>query len=166
MWECIAGISLQQYTLTLTFKERSNAKKMMVLRLRVSYPKFKNGEATVRQVKIKANFEYIEEIYQTYLQSTKEELSAAAITLREMTPAPMNSMLEKQPREEAIEKKAKRMKMTVEDVPPTSTPVSHPSTSTGTHKERAPKARRQYKCPVCKHPMKGHKNVDCPKNRK
>lgn len=66
--------------------------------------------------------EYIEEIYQTYLQSTKEELSAAAITLREMTPAPMNSMLEKQPREEAIEKKAKRMKMTVEDVPPTSTP--------------------------------------------
>lgn len=65
---------------------------------------------------------YVEEIYQTYLQSTKEELRAAAINLQEMTPAPMNSMLEKQPREEAIEKRAKRMKMTLEDVPPTSTP--------------------------------------------
>lgn len=65
---------------------------------------------------------YVEEIYQTYLQSTKEELRAVAINLQEMTPAPMNSMLEKQPREEAIEKRAKRMKMTLEDVPPTSTP--------------------------------------------
>lgn len=65
---------------------------------------------------------YVEEIYQTYLQSTKEELSAAAMKLKEMAPAPMNSMLDKQPREEAIEKRAKRMKMTMEDVPPTSTP--------------------------------------------
>lgn len=65
---------------------------------------------------------YVEEIYQTYLQSTKEELSAAAMKLKEMAPGPMNSMLDKQPREEAIEKRAKRMKMTVEDVPPTSTP--------------------------------------------
>ena len=62
--------------------------------------------------------EYIEEIYQTYLQSSKEELKAATIKLQELTPAPMNSMLEKQPREEALEKRAKRMKMTVEDVPP------------------------------------------------
>ena len=65
---------------------------------------------------------YVEEIYQTYLESTKEELSAVALQLKEMAPAPMNSMLDKQPREEAIEKRAKRMKMTVEDVPPTSTP--------------------------------------------
>lgn len=42
--------------------------------------------------------------------------------LKEMAPAPMNSMLDKQPREEAIEKRARRMKMTVEDVAPTSTP--------------------------------------------
>lgn len=62
--------------------------------------------------------EYVEKFYQTYLQSPKEELKAATIKLQEMTPAPMNSMLEKQPREEALEKRAKRMKMTVEDVPP------------------------------------------------
>lgn len=65
---------------------------------------------------------YVEEIYQTYLESTKKELDAAALQLKEMAPAPMNLMLDKQPREEAIEKRARRMKMTVEDVAPTSTP--------------------------------------------
>ena len=40
-------------------------------------------------------------------------------------PAPMNTMVEKQPREEAIEKRAKGKKMVVEDVPPpTTTPGS------------------------------------------
>ncbi|XP_068757455.1 uncharacterized protein [Montipora capricornis] len=97
-----------------------------------------------------------------YLESTKKELNAAAMQLKEMAPAPMNSMLHKQPREEAIEKRA----MTVEDVAPTSTPISEPITSTEAQKEGASKPRRQYKCPVCKNPMKGHKNVDCPKNRK
>ena len=42
--------------------------------------------------------------------------------LRNMTPAPINTMLQKQPREEAIAKKIKRSKMVVADVPPTSTP--------------------------------------------
>ena len=65
---------------------------------------------------------YVEEIYQTYLESTKKELDTAAMQLKEMAPAPMNLMLDKQPREEAIEKRARRMKMTVEDVAPTSTP--------------------------------------------
>ena len=65
---------------------------------------------------------YVEEIYQTYLESTKKELDAAAMQLKEMAPAPMNSVLDKQPTEEAIEKRARRMKMTVEDVAPTSTP--------------------------------------------
>ena len=65
---------------------------------------------------------YVEEVYQTYLESTKKELDAAAMQLKEMAPAPMNLMLDKQPREEATEKRARRMKMTVEDVAPTSTP--------------------------------------------
>lgn len=43
---------------------------------------------------------------------------------------------------------------------------SLPNTRTRTGTETAPKARAQYKCPVCKHPKKGHKNVDCPRNRK
>ena len=57
-----------------------------------------------------------------YLSSSKDELQQAAMKLRNMTPAPINTMLQKQPREEAIAKKINRSKMVVADVPPTSTP--------------------------------------------
>ena len=61
----------------------------------------------------------MEEIFQEYLSSSKDELEEAARKLKNMTPAPMNTMLQKQPREEAIEKRIKRAKMIAEDVPPT-----------------------------------------------
>ena len=64
----------------------------------------------------------MEELFQMYLSSSKDELQQAAMKLRNMTPAPINTMLQKQPREEAIAKKIKRSKMVVADVPPTSTP--------------------------------------------
>ena len=58
----------------------------------------------------------MEEIFQTYLSSIKDELSDAAGKLKEMTPEPMNTMLDKQPREEAIQTKVKRAKMVVHQV--------------------------------------------------
>jgi len=64
----------------------------------------------------------VEEIFQTFLGSSKNDLEEAARKLKVMTPAPMNTMVEKQAGEEAIEKRAKRKKMVVEDVPPTTTP--------------------------------------------
>lgn len=51
--------------------------------------------------------DYVEEIFQTYLKTSKDDLDDAARRLRRMTLAPMNMMLEKQPRGEAI-KKGKR----------------------------------------------------------
>ena len=66
--------------------------------------------------------DYVEEIFQTCLSSSKDELNDAARKLKEITPEPMNAMLDKQPREEAIQKKVKRAKLVVEDVPPTCTP--------------------------------------------
>lgn len=63
--------------------------------------------------------EYVEEIFQEYLSSSKDELEEASRKLKNMTPAPMNTMIQKQPREEAIEKRTKRAKMVAEDVPPT-----------------------------------------------
>ena len=63
-------------------------------------------------------------MFQTYLSSSKDELQQAARKLRNMTPAPINTVLQKQPREEAIAKNIKRSKMVVTDVPPTSTPGS------------------------------------------
>ena len=61
----------------------------------------------------------MEEIFQTYLKTSKDDLDDAASRLKRMTPAPMNSMLKKQPRGEAIEKREKRKSMVVADVPPT-----------------------------------------------
>lgn len=49
----------------------------------------------------------------------QEELKDAAKQLKEITPAAMNTILEKQPREEALRKRAKRSKMVTKDVPPT-----------------------------------------------
>lgn len=63
--------------------------------------------------------DYVEEIFQTFLMATPEQLAAATQELNEMTPAPMNTMLEKQPVAEAIEKRRRRRAMIVEDVPPT-----------------------------------------------
>ena len=61
----------------------------------------------------------MEEIFYTFMNASKEELANAAAKLMEMTPAPMNTMLEKQSREEALKKKEERSKMVVKDVPPT-----------------------------------------------
>lgn len=62
---------------------------------------------------------YVEEIFKTFLNASKSDLTEAAAKLREMTPAPMNTMVEKQPREEAVQKRIKRRSMEVKDVPPT-----------------------------------------------
>ena len=63
-------------------------------------------------------------MFQTYLSSSEDELQQVARKLRNMTPAPINTMLQKQPREEAVAKKIKRSKMVVTDVPSTSKPGS------------------------------------------
>ena len=61
--------------------------------------------------------DYVEEIFQTFLMATPEQLAAATQELNEMTSAP-NTMLEKQPVAEAIEKRRRRRAIIV-DVPPT-----------------------------------------------
>lgn len=61
----------------------------------------------------------MEEIYNTYIAATEKELEAAKVKLKEMSPPAMHSMLDKQSRSDAIEKKEKRNRMTVEDIPPT-----------------------------------------------
>ena len=57
-----------------------------------------------------SNFElskgYVDEIFQTLLKATKEELSDASQYLKEITPPPMNTMPEKKSREHAFKKKS------------------------------------------------------------
>lgn len=64
--------------------------------------------------------EYVEDIYQTYLVAQeKSQLEVAMQELSAMNPPPMNTMLERQAREEAVMKRTERKGKTVKDVPPT-----------------------------------------------
>ena len=124
----------------------------------VTYPKFKNGKATVRDIKIKPNFGkqtfvvqkysiassnapaayfkvsftymwqiifmlegYVHEVWETLLGAMKKKdiLENEKKMIKEITPAPMNTMLTKEPRGEAIKKREERKKMITKDVPPT-----------------------------------------------
>lgn len=67
--------------------------------IRVLNPKFKNGEACIRDIRIAQNFDYVEEFYQTYLEAENaKHLGAAANELQDQSPLPMNSMLQKEDR--------------------------------------------------------------------
>ena len=64
--------------------------------------------------------DYVEEFYQTYLEAENtKQLGAAANELRDKTPLPMNSMLQKEDRKVAVEGRQARQKMEVVNVPPT-----------------------------------------------
>ncbi|XP_044176759.1 uncharacterized protein LOC114964351 [Acropora millepora] len=131
-------------------------------RVKVVYPKFKNGKAKVTHVRVKPNYDYIDDIYNTFLDAKKcNTLRAAKEDLEAMTPAPMNAMLEKQPQDEAIELWKKRKSMVVQDIPRT---VAVHESAPG--EDNSNTTRRGIRhCRQCKNPMKGHKNVkDCPRN--
>ena len=55
------------------------------------------------------------------MRASKSDLTEAAAELFNKTPAPMNTMVEKQPREEALQQRIKRRSIEIKDVPP-STP--------------------------------------------
>lgn len=59
------------------------------------------------------------------MNASKDELEDASTKLREKTPAAMNTMLEKQPRAEALLKRQQRSKMVEKDVPPTTPGTFH-----------------------------------------
>ena len=63
---------------------------------------------------------YVKDIYQVMLCAIQSgKLKSARNDLKEMTPLPMNTMLVKQSKSEAILKKVQRKGMTIVDVPPT-----------------------------------------------
>ena len=112
--------------------------------------------------------------------------------MTDLTPPPMNTMLEKQQRSEARKKKKDRESIPFDDVPPTNPGNIKQNkeiklrnkgigywvililfltvSSILTVENQGPstrKTRAQPKCSICKEPMKGHKNViNCPKNQK
>ena len=63
--------------------------------------------------------DYVQDIFETFLASTEEDLQRGFEALGNMTPLPMDSSLDKQPRDEAIKTKELRSQMEVKDVPAT-----------------------------------------------
>ena len=61
---------------------------------------------------------YIQEIYETILLSSKKDLKEAAVKLNEMCPPPMNTMLSKQTKSDALKKRSDRRQIIIKDVPP------------------------------------------------
>ena len=53
------------------------------------------------------------------MSTSKEELAIAVDELKEMTPQPMVSMFDKQPKEAAVQKRSERKRMVTKEVPPT-----------------------------------------------
>lgn len=47
----------------------------------------------------------MEEIFQTFLMASSDDLKRAAAKLKEMTPLPMNSMLDRESKTDAVKKK-------------------------------------------------------------
>ena len=65
--------------------------------------------------------DYVEDIYQTLLEAmnTTNCLGNAVRELKEITPLPMNTMLDKETRESALDSRQKRKKMVPKNDPPT-----------------------------------------------
>ncbi|CAB4006731.1 uncharacterized protein LOC111334905 [Paramuricea clavata] len=129
------------------------------VKLKVTYPKFKEGEATVREVKVVSNYDYVAEIYKTMTTMPKKELKTIEDKLKKDTPEALHNMLpERENKEEAKNKyKFRKTKVTVV-CPPTCSDaelqdILHPPTATC--KRKAPMCRK------CGKPRKGHKKGQC-----
>lgn len=66
----------------------------------------------------------MEDIFQMFLTSTKDELKGASDKLKDITPSPMNTMLEKESKSTAVQKKMERSKKITENVAPTTPGIS------------------------------------------
>ncbi|KAK2567632.1 hypothetical protein P5673_008484 [Acropora cervicornis] len=134
-------------------------------RLSVTYPKYKEGEATVRKARVPASYEYVTEIYQTMITTPRQELKQLAEELKQQVPEPMHSMLEKESREDAIQKyKSRKLKETV-ICPPTCTEAELQTLMQSQRVQSTTSTRstgtRSYKCRKCGQPKRGHV---CPNN--
>ena len=61
---------------------------------------------------------YVQHIYDMFMASSRDELKNAAAKLKEMSPKPMDTMLEKQSKTEALKKRLERSQIVTKDVPP------------------------------------------------
>ncbi|XP_046864355.1 uncharacterized protein LOC124458369, partial [Xenia sp. Carnegie-2017] len=157
-----AGMYCRHILAVLHFNDNLRRDEVIVKdkkQVKVVYPKFKNGDATVRSVRVHQIFDYNDELYHTMMKATKKQFEKASEELSNMSPAPMHTMFERQSRAKAIKKKINRQKMVVANVPPTNV---QPTVSNNITSEE----RTCPHCRACGKAMKGHQYVlDCPRNK-
>ncbi|XP_074627915.1 uncharacterized protein LOC141885899 [Acropora palmata] len=132
-------------------------------KLHVTYPKFQEGEGTVREACVKQNYDYIAKIYETLVKTPKEELQRLEDELKAEVPEPLHNMLkDKESKAEAMEKFLSRKKRETNICPPTCSDaelqqLQNPAWSSTGQKgsQKAPTCKR------CGHPRKGHKKGQC-----
>ena len=83
----------------------------------IHFPYFSGGNS---EHSIKA---YVKELYKILLEITDQECHHASKTLKDLTPAPISTMLEKSPKIDAIKKHTDRKVMSVVDVPATGSTI-------------------------------------------
>ena len=66
-----------------------------------------------------AILDYVEEIFKVMITANEETVEAACHALVKMTPLPMNTMLEKQSKEEALQKSYQCKEKVPVNIPPT-----------------------------------------------
>ena len=77
--------------------------------------------------------DYVEDIYQAMIEAIRsKQLEDAIDELKEQTPPPMNTMLNKQSKEEAIQKRNMKDRIQLVDVPPTNPGIVKFSSQTDT----------------------------------
>ncbi|XP_065069678.1 uncharacterized protein LOC135694746 [Rhopilema esculentum] len=116
----------------------------------VSWPKFKTGQATVRDVRVKQDLGYVSEIFISIMRTSSETLKEVEDELKLACPEPMNRMLDRQTRKDALAKKESRDKATSINVPATGEVTD------------IDVIKKKPHCRRCNQLMKGHKYTDCP----
>ncbi|XP_068685905.1 uncharacterized protein [Montipora foliosa] len=134
------------------------------IKVKVRYPKFKDGEATVREIKVEQNYEYVAEIYETLISTSREDLKAVKEDLDRQTPQALHSMLQnKENKEEAIGKYHSRKQKETVICPPTCSDaelqsIVQPAANGATRK------RKTHTCSKCGKPRKGQEWGQCSTN--
>lgn len=129
-------------------------------RLKVTYPKFKQGEATVREVRVDPNYEYVSEMYNILTTTSRETLKNIKDQLAEQEPAALHSMmLQKEEKEAAKAKYSSRKVKETALCPPTCSDAELQAMQQNSTAVR--RQRRTPMCRTCGKPRRGHTKGQC-----
>ncbi|XP_022791797.1 uncharacterized protein LOC111331040 [Stylophora pistillata] len=130
----------------------------------VTHPKSKEGEGSLRECRVKQNYGYVAEMFNTLVSTPRGELKQFRDGLKAQVPQPVHSMLrDKESIADAKEKFFNRNNRETTICPPTCSDAEltqlKNSATIGNNVEKRP--RKTPACKKCGQPRKGHKKGQC-----